>query len=195
MNLDDTNGFLLHYLQASRDALLWKVEGVSEYDARRPLTATGTNLAGLVKHVAHTEIGYFGETLGREWPVAGERITVEQADVDPHIDLYLAPDETVDDIIAFYRRVWEFSNETLSRRPVSDVGTVPHWPADRRRKSLGEIATHVIAETARHAGHADILREQLDGSIGLRKNNTNLPDEADWSVHAARLQEIAERFR
>ena len=56
---------LIHYLQGARDAIVWKVEGLSEYDARRPLTPTGTNLLGLVKHLASVELGYFGDTFGR----------------------------------------------------------------------------------------------------------------------------------
>jgi hypothetical protein len=56
---------LLRYLQDGRDALLWKLDGLSEYDIRRPLTPTGTNLLGLVKHIASVELGYFGDTFGR----------------------------------------------------------------------------------------------------------------------------------
>ena len=56
---------LVEYLQSARDAMVWKVEGLSEYDARRPMTPTGTNLLGLVKHLASVELGYFGDTFGR----------------------------------------------------------------------------------------------------------------------------------
>lgn len=191
----DVSGFLLRYLQASRDALVWKLDGVTEYDARRPLTGTGVSLAGLVKHAAHTEMGYFGETFGREWPVGEEVITVGQAMDDPQIDFYVAEDETVEQVVDFYRRVWAFSNETFDMFTVADFGMVQHWPPERNRKSLGEIATHVIAETARHAGHADILRERLDGGIGMREDNTNIPDGVDWEAYVGKLQRIAGRYR
>jgi len=64
----DPKADLRRYLQDARDALLWKLEGLSEYDIRRPLVATGTNLLGLVKHQAGVEMGYFGATFGRSCP-------------------------------------------------------------------------------------------------------------------------------
>jgi hypothetical protein len=191
----DAGGFLPRYLQMNRDALLWKLEGLSEYDARRPLTPTGTNLAGLVKHVAYLEISYFGETFGRPWPVDRENISDEDAAVDPNIDFYLTADETVEQIVDFYRRVWEFSAETFARHSVTDLGRVPHWPAASARRSLGEIATHVISDLARHVGHADILREQLDGGTGMQEGNSNIPDGVDWPAHVRKLEGIAGRFR
>src|SRR2546421_6292058 len=64
----DTKGELQRYLQVGRDALLWKLEGLTEYDMRRPLVRTGTSLLGLVKHVASVESGYFGVVFGRPFP-------------------------------------------------------------------------------------------------------------------------------
>ena len=61
----DGKADLHRYLQDAREALLWKLEGLSEYDARRPLVPSGTNLLGLVKHVTGVELGYFGDTFGR----------------------------------------------------------------------------------------------------------------------------------
>ncbi len=65
MALSQPKADLQRYLQSARDALVWKLEGLSEYDVRRPLTPTGTNILGLVKHAAGVELGYFGDTFGR----------------------------------------------------------------------------------------------------------------------------------
>src|SRR5687768_17257941 len=56
----DEKADLLHYLQLAREALVWKLDGLSEYDVRRPIVPTGTNLLGLIKHSASIELGYFG---------------------------------------------------------------------------------------------------------------------------------------
>ena len=65
---DFAKGHLHGQLRRTRQALVWKLEGLSEYDVRRPLTATGTNLLGLVKHLATLEAWYFGEVFGRPFP-------------------------------------------------------------------------------------------------------------------------------
>ena len=70
MPVTDPKDDLRRYLQRGREALLWKLDGLSEYDVRRPLVPTGTNLLGLVKHVASVESGYLGETFGRPFPEA-----------------------------------------------------------------------------------------------------------------------------
>ena len=67
MTEPDFKSDLRRYLQDGRDAMLWKLDGLSEYDIRRPLVPTGTNLLGLVKHLAGFELGYFGDTFGRPW--------------------------------------------------------------------------------------------------------------------------------
>lgn len=104
----DLKQVLHRYLRAQREALLWKLDGLSERDVRRPMTGTGTNLLGLLKHSASVESGYLG--------------------------------------------------------------------------------------LARHAGQADILRETIDGQVGMRADNSNLPDHdaAFWGEHVARLQRIAD---
>src|SRR5215216_1454299 len=86
---------LQHYLQVARDALLWKLDGVDEYDARRPLVPTGTNLLGLVKHVVGVEAGYRGEVFGRPFP---EPLPWLDADAEPNADMWATADETRGDI-------------------------------------------------------------------------------------------------
>jgi uncharacterized damage-inducible protein DinB len=184
----DPKETLLRYLQLARDAVVWKLEGASEYDARRPLTPTGTNLLGLVKHLASVESGYFGATFGRPWP---EPLPWHTDDADPNDDLWATPEESRDDVIDFYRRVWAHAAETFERCDLDTVGRVPWWPAERAEVTLHAILVHMIAETSRHAGHADILRETIDRQAGLRADNTNLPDDYDWPAHHARVERAA----
>jgi hypothetical protein len=167
------------YLQVARDALLWKLEGVSEYDLRRPLVRSGTNLLGLVKHVAGVESGYFGIVFGRPFP---EPLPWTAHDV-PNIDMWATADESVGSVIGLYRRVWAHSDATIDGLDLDATGGVPWWPEERRRVTLLQILAHMIAETHRHAGHADIVRELIDGTIGLRVDRPNLPDAISWSAH------------
>src|SRR3954468_24565642 len=96
----DPKAELKLYLQAARDALLWKLDGLSEYDIRRPLTPTGTNLLGLVKHVASVELGYFGETFGRPH---GESLPWFVEDAEPNADLWATAGESREEIVGLYR--------------------------------------------------------------------------------------------
>lgn len=183
---------LVHYLQTVREAVLWKLEGVSEHDARRPLTATGTNLLGLVKHLGYVELGYFVESFGRPMPVPSP---FDDPDADPHDDLCARPDETREDIVDRYRLAWAESATTFAEHDLDSLARVPWWPPERNEVTLGLLLVHVIAETNRHAGHLDILRETLDGAAGMRAGGTNLPDGYDFAAYVARVQDDADRFR
>jgi uncharacterized damage-inducible protein DinB len=181
---------LSHYLQSARDALLWKLEGLSEYDLRRPLVPTGTNLLGLVKHMAGVEAGYLGQTFGRAFP---EDLPWMAEDAEDNADMWATPNETSTEIIELYRRVWAHSAITLETVPLDGTGRVAWWPADRNTVTLHRILIHLISETHRHAGHADIVRELIDGAAGLRLGNDNLPpvDAAWWSGYRDRLEQVA----
>lgn len=182
---------LRHYLQEGREALLWKLEGLGERDLRMPRTPTGTNLIGIVKHMVNTEIWYFGDVFGRQWPTPGERVTDED-DADPQADWYATEDETCDGIIDLYRRVWAFADTTIEELPLDATGRVPWW-RDPTPVTLERVMVHVIFDLARHAGHADILREQIDGAAGLSAKVSNLPEQ-DWAAYVAKLSALAERF-
>jgi uncharacterized damage-inducible protein DinB len=181
---------LHRYLQAARDALLWKLDGLSEYDVRRPMTTTGTNLLGLVKHVASVELGYFGDVFGRP---SGEPLPWFEPGAEPNADLWATPDESRSAIVALYHRAWTHSDATIETLPLDAIGHVPWWPADRNEVTLSRILVHMIAETNRHAGHADIVREMIDGAVGLRADNTNLPpvEPAWWATYRAKLEQAA----
>ncbi|MEU8884835.1 DinB family protein [Streptomyces hydrogenans] len=173
-------------LRRDREALLWKLDGLSEYDARRPLTATGTNLLGLVKHVATVEARYFGEVFGRPSPEPLPR----WQDSDGS-DQWAAEDETRDQIIGFYRRTWEHADATIEELPLDAPGHVPWWPEPFSRTNLFAVLVHVLGESSRHTGHADILREGLDGRTGLRAEHEKRIDEEARAAHRAKIEQAA----
>ncbi|EFL35721.1 conserved hypothetical protein [Streptomyces viridochromogenes DSM 40736] len=173
-------------LRRDRKALLWKLDGLSEYDARRPLTATGTNLLGLVKHVATVEARYFGEVFNRPFPEPLPR----WQDYDGS-DLWAAEDETRDQIIGFYRRTWEHSDATIDELPLDAPGHVPWWPEPYPNTNLFAILVHVLGESIRHTGHADILREGLDGRTGVRAEHEQQIDEEARAAYCARIEQAA----
>ena len=181
---------LHRYLQAARDAVLWKLNGLSEYDVRRPMTPTGTNLLGLVKHLASIELGYFGDTFGRP---SGEPLPWFEDDAEPNADMWAAPDESRDSIVSLYRRAWAHADATIDSLPLDAVGRVPWWPEERREATLHRILVHMIAETDRHAGHADIVRELIDGVVGMRAVDDNMaPGDAKWwESYRSRLEQGA----
>ena len=186
----DPKAELLGYLQAGREALLWKLDGLPEYDIRRPLTPTGTNLLGLVKHVASVELGYFGETFGLP---SGEPMPWLAEDAEPNADMWATPGESRDQIIALYHRAWLHSDTTIDALSLDAVGHVPWWPADRNEVTLHRIMAHMIAETHRHAGHADIVRELIDGAVGRQPANVNMApgDQSWWDGYRGRLEQAA----
>ncbi|AGL19399.1 DinB family protein [Actinoplanes sp. N902-109] len=194
MTEPDAKADLHHYLQSAREALLWKLDDLSEYDVRRPLTPTGTNLLGLVKHVALTETGYLGESFGR--PIADQPAGME-ADAEANADMWATAAESRDEVVDFYRRVWAHDDATIEALPLDAYGEVPWWPAESRRVPLHRVLVHVIAETHRHVGHADIVRELVDGATGMRRQATNMPpgDQAWWQGYTSTLQRTAEKFR
>ena len=181
---------LKNYLQGARDVLLWKLEGLCERDLRLPRTSTGTNLLGLVKHALNTEVIYFGPTFGREWPTPNELVSPD--DPDPLAGWYATEAETAAALVHLYRRVQAFADETIDALPLDAIGHVAHWGGEK--VTLHEIMVHKTVDLQRHAGHADILREQLDGSVGLLPGHSNLPDATDWPTYTQRLTAIADRF-
>ncbi len=186
----DPKKTLLRYLQVAREALLWKLDGLSEYDIRRPLTPTGTNLLGIVKHVASVEAGYLGDCFGRPFP---QTFPWFADDAEPNADMWALPDESREEIVDLYRRVWAHSDATVADLELDTVGAVPWWPEDRRQVTLHQILVHITTETHRHAGHADIVRELIDGAAGLRPDALNLPDEDAgwWERYRDRLEKAA----
>lgn len=192
MGVSDPKHDLHTYLQQGRETLLWKLDGLSEYDIRRPVVPTGTNLLGLVKHVASVEAGYFGATFGRPF---ADPLPWLEPDAEPNADMWATADESQEQITDLYRRVWAHSDATIAALRLDSLGQVPWWPPEHREVTLNRILVHMIAETDRHSGQADIVRELIDGEVGWRKGDDNLPpgDKSWWVSYRARLEEAAQR--
>jgi uncharacterized damage-inducible protein DinB len=190
VTVPDLKTDLHDYLRAARAALLWKLDGISEYDARRPLVATGTNLLGLVKHCATVEWGHFGAAFDRPF-----RTTLPWVggDAEPDADMWAAADETRAGLVELYRELCAHSDTVIDELPLDTVGEVPWWPPEIRRVTLQHILVHTVAEVQRHAGHADIVRELVDGSAGYSPGGALLPDgdRQWWAERRARLEQVA----
>ena len=186
--MTDAKADLLRYLQEGRDALLWKLDGLGEYDIRRPLTPTGTNLLGVVKHVASVEAEYFGIVFDRPF---AEPLPWFAEDAEPNADMWATADESREQITGIYRRVWAHSDATIEALPLDAPGSVPWWSSPE--VTLHRILIHMIAETHRHAGQLDIVRELIDGVAGMRKPGDNLAPggETWWADYRARVEEAA----
>ncbi len=183
--IDDPAKSHLHdNLRNLREVMVWKLDGLSEYDIRRPLTPTGTNLLGMVKHLSIWEGIYLGEVFGRPFP---EPLRPRQLGAD----LWATETETRQAVIDQYQRVWKHADATIAALDIGAAGYVPWWPRPDVR--LFDIVVHLLTETARHAGHADILREQLDGATGKTAAILNRPEHGPscWADHYAMIESIA----
>jgi hypothetical protein len=182
---------LHRYLQQCRESVLASLDGLSEYDVRRPMTPSATNLLGLVKHLAGIELGYLGDCVGRPSPV---RLPwVEDESIWDSADMWATADQTRDELIALYRAAWQHSDRSIGELGLDAPATVPWWPEDRRETTLGSILARLVAETAQHAGHADIVREMIDGRAG--RDRADMGDDAWWAGYRERVQQAADRHR
>ncbi|MCA0145580.1 DinB family protein [Blastococcus sp. LR1] len=189
---DQLKADLRTYLQEGRDVLLLKAEGLSEYDVRRPLTPTGTNVLGVIKHVAGVEEGYATVPFGRS---PGPAHPWFLADPEDNVDMWATPGESREEILAGYRRAWERTDALLAELPLDAVGRVPWWGPDGGAEvTLHRVLIHVIAETHRHAGHVDVVRELIDGVVGNQEVGDNLPDRdaAWWREYRDRVEHAAQ---
>ena len=188
MNQADFKGELHEYLRDARETLAWKLEGLGEYDVRRPMTPTGTNLLGLLKHSATTHVRYFGEVFGR---AGAPTLPWLRAGREPNADFWATADETRDDIITACQVAWVFADTTITELELDAVGHVPWW--GEQDVTVHHVLVHVTADTQRHAGHSDIVRELIDGSAGLLPHHDNLPTrDADWwAAHRQRVEAAA----
>ncbi len=176
-------------LQASRATLLSKLDDLSEYDRRRPMTPTGTNLLGLVKHLAGLEYAYLGESFG--YPAPESLSWVEDGSIWQGADMWAEPDESSEYIIGLYRRACAHADGVIAALGLDAPGSVAHWPEERRKTTLGVLLIRMVAETAQHAGHADIVRELIDGKGGADQDSI---DEPTWREYLAQVQAAANTF-
>jgi len=190
MTAKESTAILLQYLQGAREAVLWKLDGLSEYDVRRPVTPTGTNLLGLVKHLVSVESDYLGAVFGRPF---AEPVPWADPDAEPNTDMWATPDESREYITGLYRRVWAHGDATVAELGPDAVGHVWWWPEERREVTVFRVLVHLVAETDRHAGHADLVREAIDGAAGLGQGNDNLPavGQGWWEEYRDRVERAA----
>ena len=182
---------LQRYLQQSRDSVLASLEGLTDYDIRRPMTPTGTNLLGLVKHLAGIELSYLGDCVGRPSPV---RLRwVEDESIWDGADMWATAEEAREDLVGLYTTAWQHSDESIDQLGLDAPAEVSWWPEERRQTTLGSLLVRVVAETAQHAGHADIIREMIDGRAG--SDNAAAGDEVWWARYVARVQAAADSHR
>lgn len=147
---------LEQFLDFQRDTLLWKVSGLTDEQLRKVWTPSGLSLLGLVKHLAYVERNWFRIRF------LGEDLTVPWRSGDPGGDFRIEPDEMAASVIAFYRE-----EVARSRQIVAEAGSLETIARDPDRPhSLRRILIHMIEETARHNGHADLMREYTDGQTG-----------------------------
>jgi hypothetical protein len=180
---------LQSYLQATRALMLAKLDGLSEYDRRRPLVPSGTNLLGLVKHLVGIEYVYLGTSVGR--PPEKLLPWEEDGSVWGGADMWALPSESTEYITDLYKQACAHSDRSISELPLDTPAEVPHWPEGDRSTTFGALLVRVVDETAHHAGHADIVRELIDGRGGA---DAEMMDEAGWTDFYAQIQKAAETF-
>ncbi|MDQ3659809.1 MAG: DinB family protein [Actinomycetota bacterium] len=145
-------------LDYHRATLLLKSAGLSEHDLRREMTPSGTSLLGLVKHLAYVERWWF------QWVHAGDEVSFPWTDDDPNADFRVEPEETAEQVFDLYRAETQRNHRIAAEAELDAVARRPH--RDEARPNLRWVLLHMIQETARHNGHADVLRELIDGTTG-----------------------------
>jgi hypothetical protein len=182
---------LLRYLERERDSFSRTLEGLSDYEVRRPMTPTGTSLLGLVKHLVGVTLGYFGDCVGRpsgiDLPWDNEQSYAQNG------DMWATADESREELLELYERAWAHADESVRTLGLDAPATVPWWPEERRETTLGYLTVHMLAEIAHHAGHADILREEIDGRGGGDQDEVG--DAEWWDAYVARVQAAADAHR
>jgi uncharacterized damage-inducible protein DinB len=146
---------LARFLDYQREVMVRKVTGVSDENLRRPMTESNVTLLGILKHLAYVERYWFRRVFGNE--DAG----LPWSDGDPDADWRVGPGETTESIVALYRAESEMSHRIAATAELDAVAAAPAMSYTMRW-----ILFHMIEETARHLGHADILRERIDGTVG-----------------------------
>jgi hypothetical protein len=187
----DTTASVRRYLQESRERVIASLDGLTEYEIRRPMTPTGTNLLGLVKHLAGNELAYLGESVGRPSPV--RMPWVDDGSIWDNADMWASAGETRDFLVGLYRTAWRHSDESIDELGFDAPASVAWWPPERRETTLGALVIRLVAETAQHAGHADIVRELIDGRTG--HDHDEWGDAERWAHYVERIQDEADQHR
>ena len=186
MTAPDLKSDLIGHLDQLNDAVLHKLEDLSEYELRRPMTPTATNLLGVAFHLASLQAEYFGQTFGRPFPREDEFYFLTDEDADPQDDLWVRPGASSEWVVDLYRATWEHAKETFAALDLDSPGQIPTRPY--AEVTLGEMLVHMVDETARHVGHMDIVRESIDGAVGRYTDDGNITDGYDWAAYRERVE-------
>jgi hypothetical protein len=173
-------------LRQARNEVIPKLDGLDEYDVRRPMTRTGINLLGLVKHLAFFEASYFGFVFDRKYPEAIP--VVDENFRNPDL-MWVPADQAREQIIEGYRKACRHADETIEALPLDAVGRVPWW--ETNDVSLFNVMAHMLGETRQHLGHMDLIREQLDARIGEDVQPLSSREEADFAWRWRRTEKAA----
>lgn len=146
------------FLDFQRQTLLWKCSDLSEEQLQTHPTSSSLSLLGLVKHLAYVERQWF------QYVMAGRDVYIPWHHDNNDTDFHIEPEETVSGILDFYKAETALSDEIINYYGMDDLAS--WYQDDDRRRSLRWIMGHMLEETARHCGHADIIRETLDGTVG-----------------------------
>jgi hypothetical protein len=135
--------------QHQRDSIVRKLDGLTDAEARRPLVASGTTLLWLVQHLTYAELLWIGRRFaGRDVPLPANA---------------LDDGDTIESVVTAYRAAWAVVDPIADAAPLDQPC---HDVGDHPMVDLRWVLTHLLEEIARHAGHADILRELIDGRTG-----------------------------
>jgi hypothetical protein len=188
--MEELKQVLLDKLREARAGVVAGLDGLSEYDVRRPMTPSGTNLLGLVKHLVGNEHVYLAESFGR--PVPDVLPWVVDGSIWQGADMWATPGESREHVLALYERACACSDETVEALELDAPASVAHWPEERRRTTLAFLLVRMVEETGHHAGHADLCRELIDGRM---RTDQDVLDKEGWSDYVARVQAAADAFR
>ena len=179
------------YLQDARRQVLRCVEGLDEYQLRHPMTPTGTNLLGVVKHLIGIEAGYLGFCLDQ--PFGTWLPWIDDQSGGPNRDMWSTDEESREYIIELYRDACAHSDGVLDQLGLVAPGDVPWWPEGSRTTTSGALLSRVLKDTAMHAGQLQILRELVDGQAGPDRRDAG--DDQCWNDYVTKLEGLAGRFR
>lgn len=187
---EDAKARLHDSLRSARETNLSKLEGLSEYDLRRPLTPTGTNLLGALRHLTGIEHAYLGETFGRALPPRPQPEGWED-ELWHNGDMWVRPSESSESILDAYKQSCDHADDTIRMLDLDSRGSVPHWP-EGNSTTLGAMIVLVLAEECRHGGHIDVVREMIDGRAGA--DHADFGDTTRWREYVAKVQAAADLF-
>lgn len=172
--------------QRARESFVHKLAGLSEYDVRRPMTRTGTNLLGLARHLTLYEAAYFGAVFDRPYPE--QPLPTLDGRFRNRDHLWVTEHEHRAEIMAAYDRACRHADVTIETLPLDAPGHVPWWESD---VTLLVVLVHMLTETTQHLGHADVIREELDGAVGASTVPATTADQSDWATHRDLIEAAA----